>query len=372
MQTFLTHTKLKNYYVEKRHAHALGRGVNTHYKPKNYYVEKRHAHALGRGEEEEEKEEEEPHIGSILRIIFFPIDPSNQLLHFGHIVTDHLLFSVRLGSLTDYPGLRPPGVTSVWQVSATGFAAGGKASHSTTRRLDHMTSASQSCTTRAILLYMEGGQCRCFIVCAARHAAFALYQASALTFEYNLCWFLKMERCCAGRDLQEDCSVLNQAHPEYFTVRLSESDKDLLETRIKCLNVQCACLYDRCTFLSNFRIFLRVCCDPFTKHKKNVYKGPKTISFSFYKKYQVSIEPVPGKKLCISCRKFVIQEANTNKKEHENESNSSRMIDCSPIKVKKIKIDKRTAYLKNTAQCVHESFTAQASKALSIKNPICN
>ncbi|KAJ8896186.1 hypothetical protein PR048_001529 [Dryococelus australis] len=51
---------------------------------------------------------------------------------------------------------------------------------------------------------------------------------------YTMCSFLKMESCWVGHHLQEDCSVLNEAHPEYSTTELTESDKGLLEIRIKC------------------------------------------------------------------------------------------------------------------------------------------
>lgn len=201
-----------------------------------------------------------------------------------------------------------------------------------------------------------------------------------------------MEKCSVGHYLEENSTTSTQVECSQGNFvncsELGEEERELLILRTKCVNFENICNQHMYAFLSIFEDRQRVCCDPFRKHKKNVYKGLNTVSLPFSKKYKQKVELVPGTKICVSCRKAVYstflqdneKESNLSDTDYEpddflskNEvisklNESCELMECSPIKVKKRKLDERAIYLENKADRIADRFQNMAKKALNIES----
>lgn len=198
--------------------------------------------------------------------------------------------------------------------------------------------------------------------------------------------------CSVGHYLEENPTTSTQVECSQGNFvncsELGEEERELLILRTKCVNFENICNQHMHDFLSIFEDRQRVCCDPFMKHKKNVYKGLNTVSLPFSKKYKQKVELVPGTKICVSCRKAVystfLQDnekvSNLSDTDYEpddflstNEviaklNESCELMECSPIKVRKRKFDERATYLENKADRIANRFQNMARKALNIES----
>lgn len=197
-----------------------------------------------------------------------------------------------------------------------------------------------------------------------------------------------METCSVGHHLKEHCLTQLEGSQDNLVScsELCEEERELLILRTKCVNLENICNQHLHAFLSTFEDRQRVCCDPFKRHKKNIYKCLKTVSLPFSRKYEKWVKLIPGTKLCISCRKGVFSKCysdndlqsnlsgsdyepdNSNYELIEKLNKSCELIESSPIKVTKRKLDERGVYLKNKAQRVARTFQQMANQALNVES----
>lgn len=136
--------------------------------------------------------------------------------------------------------------------------------------------------------------------------------------------------CDIGSLLDEDCDFVSSS---------KDPISDLTAEEIEIIRRRCGltgCLTNLCAghtrkYLKQYASHNKACCDPFSKHTKQILKNVREISLSFCLEHS-SLNLVPGKKLCHHCRIHVLQSASasesfaTAEKESLNSSTSNVSI----------------------------------------------
>lgn len=167
---------------------------------------------------------------------------------------------------------------------------------------------------------------------------------------------------------------------------LSETDIELLKLRSNCENIDSICSYHQSLYLGTFENRQRICCDPFKKHgKQSIKKSLKPVSLTMSKKYK-ALKLIPGTKLCITCRKAILTPMLHNFPDEcmsENEfedpeyvpgpsrtleklNESCELLDLSPFKVTKRKLDRRPEYIRTKSRKLALKFQETASEVLHV------
>jgi len=196
------------------------------------------------------------------------------------------------------------------------------------------------------------------------------------------------EGCALGRLLNEHCHLTWFTKEKGYTEfqDYTDQDKELLilrsgidATHFHSQGVQ-VCHHHSKVFLSKYEFSQRKCCNPFSKHTKNIKTGLKPVNIEFVrivteKCANLGLNIKPGQKLCVACRdrlneliKHVkcepadtaVRDASVSDDDNDSEFEKAQQLEdlnanispfgCSPVKLHGVHVKDKKVNLQRKAQ----------------------